>query len=63
MLVKIKRDKQPAWAKANPVLAEGELGYATDTRTLKIGDGVTPWNDLGKLAVAEPPKRRGFRPI
>ena len=31
---------------ANPVLAEGEFAYETDTRQWKVGDGVTAWNDL-----------------
>jgi hypothetical protein len=30
----------------NPILQLGELGYETDTNKLKIGDGVTAWNDL-----------------
>jgi hypothetical protein len=30
----------------NPVLAEGELGYETDTSLVKFGDGVTAWNSL-----------------
>lgn len=34
------------WASFNEVLYEGEWGYETDTGKLKIGDGVTHWNDL-----------------
>lgn len=34
------------WTKNNPVLAQGEPGFERDTYKLKIGDGVTPWNDL-----------------
>lgn len=30
----------------NPILADGEQGYETDTGRSKIGDGVTPWNSL-----------------
>lgn len=30
----------------NPVLAAGELGFETDTRQFKVGDGVTDWNHL-----------------
>lgn len=30
----------------NPILQRGELGYETDTNLLKVGDGVTAWNDL-----------------
>ena len=34
----------------NPVLASGEPGYAIDTKTLKIGDGVTAWNSLSTIS-------------
>jgi hypothetical protein len=41
------RGTAAAWASANPVLDDGELGFETDTKILKIGDGVTAWNALG----------------
>lgn len=31
---------------ANPILAERELAFETDTGLYKLGDGVTAWNDL-----------------
>ena len=34
------------WRKNNPILAQGEPGFERDTYRLKIGDGVTAWNDL-----------------
>ena len=34
------------WTSNNPILTLGEFGYETDTDDLKIGDGVTAWNDL-----------------
>lgn len=34
------------WVAQNPVLNEGEVGWETDTRRCKLGDGVTAWNDL-----------------
>ena len=34
------------WASANPVLAAREVGVTTDTKVIKIGDGVTAWNSL-----------------
>lgn len=34
------------WKKNNPILAQGEPGFERDTYRLKIGDGVTAWNDL-----------------
>lgn len=43
---KFKRGTAARWAELNPVLAMGEPGFVYDTHQLKIGDGVTPWNDL-----------------
>jgi hypothetical protein len=45
--IQIRRDASTIWAVNNPILLQGELGYETDTNYLKIGDGTTPWNDLG----------------
>lgn len=49
-LVKIRRDVAADWTTANPVLAEGELGWESDTNLAKFGDGVTAWNSLGYFA-------------
>ena len=43
---KFKRGTAARWAEVNPVLAQGEPGFVYDTNSLKIGDGVTAWNDL-----------------
>lgn len=43
----LRRDTQAAWSSTNPILAEGEPGFETDTLKMKIGDGVTAWNSLG----------------
>jgi len=45
-LVQVRRDTAANWASANPVLAAGEQGLATDTGAEKIGDGATAWNAL-----------------
>jgi hypothetical protein len=42
----IRRGSKDSWESENTVLLEGEPGWDFDTRRLKIGDGVTPWNDL-----------------
>lgn len=44
------------WADANPVLVEREPGLemSPEGARLKIGDGVTPWNDLPYLEGAPP---------
>lgn len=42
----LRRGKKEAWERNNPILAVGEPGFVTDKYLLKIGDGITPWNDL-----------------
>jgi hypothetical protein len=44
--IQIRRDDSTRWTVNNPILLEGELGYETDTKYMKIGDGTTPWNLL-----------------
>lgn len=43
---KLKRGTAARWAEVNPILEAGEPGFVYDTNRLKIGNGVTPWNDL-----------------
>jgi hypothetical protein len=45
-LIQFRRGTAAEWTAANPTLAEGEVGYETDTGKLKVGDGVKDWNDL-----------------
>lgn len=47
--IQFKRGTADRWAEVNPVLAEGQPGYVLDENRLKIGDGVTAWNDLPYL--------------
>ena len=42
-----RRDTAANWAKYNPILLEGEVGYVLDNpNQYKIGDGEHAWNDL-----------------
>lgn len=41
-----RRDTAAVWVSVNPVLQLGEVGWETDTRKSKLGDGSTPWNGL-----------------
>ena len=43
---KLKRGIASRWMELNPILMEGEPGFEMDRNRLKIGDGVTAWNDL-----------------
>ena len=47
--IQVRRDTGANWATINPVLAQGEPGFETDTGKLKIGDGSTAWNSLSYL--------------
>lgn len=44
--IQFKRGTAARWVELNLVLAAGEPGFEYDTKKMKIGDGVTAWNDL-----------------
>jgi len=44
--IKLRGDTAAGWTTNNPVLALREPGVETDTRQMKVGDGVTAWNSL-----------------
>lgn len=46
-VIKIRRGTASQWTSANPTLADGELGFETDTARSKLGDGSTAWTSLG----------------
>lgn len=46
-LIQLRRDASTDWSTVNPILADGEPGYDRDNNVLKVGDGVTAWNNLG----------------
>lgn len=48
-----RRDTTADWEYRDPVLLLGELGYDTDEKRFKIGDGETPWTSLDFLLDAE----------
>jgi hypothetical protein len=48
--IQIRRGTAANWTSANPTLAEGELGYETDTGKLKAGDGSTAWTSLSYVS-------------
>lgn len=45
-IIQIRRDTAANWTSVNPTLAQGEMGFETDTKKLKFGDGSTAWNSL-----------------
>lgn len=46
VVIQLRRGPSAEWALDNPVLKLGETGWETDTLRVKLGDGVTAWNDL-----------------
>jgi hypothetical protein len=50
-LIQIKRDTAGNWFSNNPILAIGEVGFETDTKYLKVGNGTSAWNDLSYIQI------------
>lgn len=46
-----KRGTASRWTETNPILLAGEIGVETDTKKIKIGDGITQWNNLDYMKV------------
>lgn len=42
--IKMRRGTALQWQTANTVLAAGEMGFETDTRKFKFGNGTSAWN-------------------
>lgn len=62
-VIQLKRGTAEALARVNPILADGEPGFVIGDNRLKIGDGVTKWNDLpyiGESSVFNASDRYGF---
>lgn len=57
--IQLRRDVSTKWAEINPILMEGEVGFETDTKLRKIGDGITAWNNLDYLAADSVVQRFG----
>lgn len=45
--IQIRNDLAATWTEKDPVLLKGEMGVETDTRKIKIGDGLNKWSALG----------------
>jgi hypothetical protein len=44
--IRLRRDTSSDWSFYNPVLSSGEPGVELDTNRIKVGNGVTDWNNL-----------------
>ena len=50
--IQTRRDTAANWTSNDPTLAEGEIGFETDTEQFKIGDGTTVWSSLNYFTVS-----------
>jgi len=41
--IQVRRDTAANWTSVNPVLANGEVGFETNTEQFKIGTGADAW--------------------
>lgn len=48
--IQLRRGTANQWTTINPVLANGEAGYETDTRKIKVGNGTSTWSQLQYIA-------------
>ena len=44
--IQVRRDTALNWFTTNPILLDGEPALETDTQLMKIGDGLTQYNNL-----------------
>ena len=49
-VIQVKRGTAAAWTSANTVLTAGEIGFESDTKKMKVGDGSTAWTSLAYTA-------------
>lgn len=47
--IQVRRALSSAWTANDPILESGEFGFETDTKYVKLGDGLTAWTSLNYL--------------
>jgi hypothetical protein len=45
-VIKLRRDTAANWTSVNPTLSAGEMGFETDTKKIKVGNGTSTWTVL-----------------
>lgn len=48
--IQVRRGTAANWTSVNPTLSSGEIGFETDTKKIKVGDGSTAWTALSYAA-------------
>lgn len=56
-IIQIRRDTTVNWNSANPILADGEMGFDTTNKKFKVGNGTTAWNGLEYNTVLDSPTK------
>jgi hypothetical protein len=51
--IKLRRGYLAKWEEVNPILAEGEPGWAIDAFILKVGNGQLRWTELPAINVPD----------
>lgn len=51
--IKLRRGYLEKWEEVNPILAEGEPGWAIDAFILKVGNGQLRWSELPAINVPD----------
>lgn len=57
--VQVRRGPAAGWTAVNPVLLSGEIGFETDTRRWKVGDGITAWSGLPYMVDSDALRKTG----
>ena len=52
--IQVRRGTAADWTSVHPVLAPGEVGFESDTRKMKVGDGTSNWTQLDYIAADAP---------
>jgi hypothetical protein len=61
--IQLRRGTAAEWTASNPILAEGEIGVETDTKKLKVGDGLTVWLSLPYITLTPAAAANLYAPI
>jgi hypothetical protein len=61
--IQLRRGTAAEWVASNPTLSEGEVGVETDTKKLKVGDGLTVWASLPYINLTPATAASTYAPI
>ena len=61
--IQLRRGTAAEWSASNPILTEGEVGVETDTKKLKVGDGLTVWASLPYITLTPAAAASLYAPI